>query len=192
MADIGAVFGAALQGNAALSLTGAARGFDMKPGVLSGLRLVDTVAGIVGIERISGQLAKYAVKLALKGEQASLHAAQEMVELMRSRVPVDSGLLLNGITYRRDGAFYVVEASADRGGYDYALAVEAGHHAGGTFADADLFADTTGKGGRQVRQSQDSDVPGQPYFYGSAREALSDWSSELGASIGASAREEGF
>lgn len=192
MADIGAVFGAALQGQAALGLTGAARGFDMKPGVLSGLRLVDTVSGIVGIERISGQLAKYAVKLALKGEQASLHAAQEMVELMRSRVPVDNGLLLNGITYRRDGGFYVVEATADRGGYDYALAVEAGHHAGGTVADADLFADTTGKGGRQVRVSQESDVPGQPYFYGSAREALSDWSSELGASIGASAREEGF
>lgn len=192
MPDIGATFGLLGQGQAALSLTGAARGFDLKPGVLSGLRLVDTVSGIIGVDRISGQLAKYAVKLALKGDQASLHAAQEMVELMRSRVPVDSGLLLNGIGYRHEGGLYVVEATADRGGYDYALAVEAGHHAGGTHADADFFADTTGKGGRQVRESSESDVPGQPFFYGSAREALSDWGSELGASIGSSAREEGL
>ncbi|GAN52081.1 phage protein, HK97 gp10 family [Methylobacterium sp. ME121] len=192
MPDIGATFGYLGQGQAALDLTGAARGFDRAPGLLSGLRLIDTVAGVVGVDRISGQLAKYAVKLALKGDQASLHAAQEMVELMRSRVPQDSGLLLNGITYRREGGFYVVEAKADRGGYDYALAVEAGHHAGGQHADADFFADTTGRGGRQVRPSQGSDVPGQPYFYGSAREALSDWSSELGASIGAAAREEGL
>ncbi|WP_342163072.1 hypothetical protein [Methylobacterium sp. SD21] len=192
MADIGATFGLLGQGQAALSLTGAARGFDLKPGVLSGLRLVDTVSGIIGVERISGQLAKYAVKLALKGDQASLHAAQEMVDLMRSRVPQDSGLLLNGISYRREGAFYVVEATADRGGYDYALAVEAGHHAGGTAADADFFADTTGKGGRHARASSESEVPGQLYFYGSAREALSDWSKDLGAGIGASAREEGL
>ena len=192
MPDIGATFGLLGQGRAALSLTEAARGFDLRPGVLSGLRLVDTVSGIVGVDRISGQLAKFAVKLALKSDQASLHAAQEMVELMRSRVPVDSGLLLNGIGFHREGGFYVVEATADRGGYDYALAVEAGHHAGGTHADADLFADTTGKGGRQVRESHESDVPGQPFFYGSAREALSDWSSELGASVGSSAREEGL
>ena len=86
MPDIGATFGLLGQGQAALDLTGAARGFDQRPGVLSGLRLVDTVSGIIGIDRISGQLAKYAVKLALKGDQASLHAAQEMVELMRSRV----------------------------------------------------------------------------------------------------------
>ncbi|MGX9981132.1 hypothetical protein [Methylobacterium fujisawaense] len=190
--EIGATFGLLGQGQAALDLTSAARGFDLKPSILSGLRLVDTVAGVVGVDRISGQLAKYAVKLALKGDQASLHAAQEMVELMRSRVPQDTGLLLNGISYRREGGFYVVEATADRGGYDYALAVEAGHHAGGTHADGDFFADTTGKGGRQVRQSQESDVPGQPFFYGSAREALSDWSSELGAGIGAAAREEGL
>ncbi len=85
--EIGATFGLLGQGQAALDLTSAARGFDLKPGVLSGLRLVDTVAGVIGIDRISGQLAKYAVKLALKGDQASLHAAQEMVELMRSRVP---------------------------------------------------------------------------------------------------------
>ena len=192
MPDIGATFGYLGQGQAALDLTGAARGFDRAPGLLSGLRLIDTVAGVVGVDRISGQLAKYAVKLALKSDQASLHAAQQMVDLMRSRVPQDSGLLLNGISYRRDGGFYVVEATADRGGYDYALAVEAGHHAGGDVADDDMFADTTGRGGRQVRASSETDVPGQPFFYGSAREALSDWASELGGSIGGAAREEGL
>lgn len=192
MPDIGATFGYLGQGQAALELTGAARGFDRSPGVLSGLRLIDTVAGIVGVERISGQLAKYAVKLALKSDQATLHAAQEMVELMRSRVPVDNGLLLNGISYHLEGGFYLVQATADRGGYDYALAVEAGHHAGGDVADGDLFEDTTGRGGRQVRASSGTDVPGQPFFYGSAREALSDWASELRAAGGAAAREEGL
>ncbi|WP_163006097.1 HK97 gp10 family phage protein [Methylobacterium brachiatum] len=193
MPDIGATFGYLGQGQAALDLTGAARGFDQRPGVLSGLRLLDTVSGIVGIDRISGQLAKYAVKLALKSDQASLHAAQEMVELMRSRVPQDTGALLNGISYRREGGFYVVEATADRGGYDYALAVEAGHHAGGSgLADADMFADTTGRGGQRARGSSETDVAAQPFFYGSAREALSDWASELGGSIGSAAREEGL
>lgn len=116
MVDPTAVVGAALQGQAALGLTNAARGFDRAPGLLSGLRLTDTVAGVVGVERISGQLAKYAVKLALRGDQASLHAAQAMVDLMRSRVPRDTGRLLNGIGYRREGALYVVEATADHAG----------------------------------------------------------------------------
>ncbi len=189
MVDPAAALGAALQGQAALGLTGAARGFDRAPGLLPGLRLIDTVAGVVGVERISGQLAKLAVKLALRGDQASLQAARAMVDLMRSRVPRDTGLLLNGIGYRRAGDLYVVEATADRAGTDYALAVEAGHHAGGTHADADLFADTTGQGGRRVRPSHEADVPGQPFFYGSAREALADWHRALDDGIGAAARE---
>ena len=181
MVDVVATLGGLQQGYAALSLTSAARGFDQSRGVLSGLRLIDTVADIVGVERITGQIVKYAVKLALRADNASEKAAREMVDLMRSRVPVDSGLLLNGITYRQEGRMWVVEATADRGGYDYALAVEAGHRAGGDVADADLFSDTTGRGGRQVRSSGPTDVEGQPYFYNSAREALSDWAGELRA-----------
>lgn len=181
MVDVVATLGGLQQGYAALSLTGAARGFEQNRGVLSGLRLIDTVADIVGIERITGQMVKYGVRLALRADNASEKAAREMVDLMRSRVPVDSGLLLNGITYRREGGMWVVEASADRGGYDYALAVEAGHRAGGEVADDDLFADTTGRGGRQLRASGPTDVEGQPYFYNSAREALSDWAGELRA-----------
>lgn len=192
MPGIGTAYGYFDQAQSALGLNEEARGFARAPGALSGLRLIDTVTGIVGIERISGQLAKYAVKLALRGDQASLHAAQGMVDLMRSRVPHDTGLLLNGIGYRREGGFYVVEATADHAGYDYALAVEAGHHAGGLHADADFFADTTGRGGRPVRASHETDVPAEPYFYGSAREVLAEWGRELGAGIGASAREEGL
>lgn len=190
--DIVATFGAVVQGQAALGLTGTARDFRTAPGVLSGLRLIDTVAEIVGIERITGQIVKYAVGLALKADNASEQAAREMVELMRSRVPQDTGLLLNGITYRRDGKTWVVEATADRDGYDYALAVEAGHRAGGIVADAGLFADTTGAGGRAVRAAGPTDVAAQPYFYDSAREALSDWASGLRAGATASAREAGL
>lgn len=179
--DIGATFGGLSQGYAALSLTGAARDFSTSRGVLSGLRLIDTVADIVGIERITGQVVKHAVKLALRSDDAGEKAAREMVELMRSRVPQDSGALLNGITYHREGGMWVVEATADRNGYDYALAVEAGHRAGGIVADGDLFADTTGAGGRQVRAPGPTEVAGQPFFYNSAREALSDWAGELRA-----------
>lgn len=180
MVDIVAGFGALAQGQAALSLTGTARDFRFAPGFLSGARLIDTVAEIIGIERITGQVVKYAVNLALKADNASEKAAIEMVDLMRSRVAQDTGTLLNGITYRRDGKTWVVEATAVRsGGYDYALAVEAGHHAGGTVADGSLFSDTTGAGGRQVRASSGGDVEGQPFFYNSAREALSDWAGEL-------------
>lgn len=178
MVDIGATLGGLGQSYAALSFTGAVRDFSTSRGVLPGLRLIDTVADIVGIERITGQVVKYAVKLALKADNASEQAAANMVELMRGRVAVDSGLLLSGITYAREGGMWAVRASADRGGYDYALAVETGHRAGGTVADGDLFADTTGAGGRQLR-SGPTDVEAQPFFYGSAREALSDWAGEL-------------
>lgn len=177
--DIGATFGLLTQGYSAATLTGAARDFSTRGGVLSGLRLIDTVSSIFGVEAITKQVVQYGVKLALKSDNASEAAAREMVELMRSRVPQDTGALLNGITYRREGKMWIVEATADRGGYDYALAVEAGHRAGGTVADADLFSDTTGAGGRSVQSSGPSDVEGQPYFYNSAREALSDWAGEL-------------
>lgn len=191
---IGTPLGLLGQGQAALDLTGAARGFDRAPGALSGLRLIDTVAGIVGVERISGQIARTAVKLALKSDHASRDAAEAMVDLMCGRAPQATGLLRAGITYRREGGFYVVEATADRDGYDYALAVEAGHRAGGLHADADLFADTTGRGFTPTRPGAggDSTVAAEPYFYDSAREILAQWSGALGGSFGAAAREEGL
>lgn len=179
--DIGATFGLLTQGYSAVSLTAAARDFSTGRGVLSGLRLIDTTVGIFGIESITKQVVQFGVKLALRSDNASEQAAREMVDLMRSRVPQDTGALLNGITYRREGKVWIVEATADRGGHDYALAVEAGHRAGGTVADGSLFADTTGEGGRQVRAAGPTDVEGQPYFYNSAREALSDWTGELRA-----------
>jgi hypothetical protein len=177
--DIGATFGGLSQAYAIGGFAGAAKDFSSGRGVLSGLRLIDSAADIIGIERITKQVVQYAVKLVLKSDDAGEKAAREMVDLMRSRVPQDSGLLLNGITYHREGKMWVVEATADRDGYDYALAVEAGHRAGGTVADASLFDDTTGAGGRAVRSAGPSDVEGQPYFYNSAREALSDWAGEL-------------
>ncbi|MGU3544819.1 hypothetical protein [Methylobacterium sp. A52T] len=114
---IGAPLGLS-QSRAAFDLTGAARGFDRAPGDLSGLRLIDTVAGIVGVERISRRIARTAVKLALKSDPASRDAAEAMVDLMRGRAPQATGLPRAGITYRREGGFYVVEATADRDGYD--------------------------------------------------------------------------
>lgn len=185
MVDITATFGALGQGQAALDIAPAAGGFRAAPGLLSGLRLIDTTVSVVGVERLSGQLAKYAVKLALRSDHLAEQAAAEMVDLMRSRVPQDSGALLNGITWRKEGRTVIVEASAVHPGqdYDYALAVEAGHHAGGTHADASLFEDTTGRGFRSVRPSHPTEVPAQPFFWNSAREVLAKYRGEFGQAI---------
>ncbi len=129
MPDIGATFGYLGQGQAALDLTGAARGFDRAPGVLSGLRLIDTVAGIIGVDRNLRPAGEVRGEAGAEGRPSL--AARGAGDGRADAVPSaqDTGLLLNGIGYRREGGFYVVEATADRGGYDYALAVEAGHHA---------------------------------------------------------------
>ena len=49
-----------------------------------------------------------------------------------------------------------------------------------------------GAGGRAVRAAGPTEVAAQPYFYDSAREALSDWASGLRAGATASAREAGL
>ncbi|MGY2052956.1 HK97 gp10 family phage protein [Methylobacterium sp. JK268] len=188
--DITATFGAIGQGYSALSLAPAAQAFRSAPGVLGALNLVDTIAGVVGVERLTGQLAKYAVKLALRSDRAAEQAAAEMVEAMRARVPQDTGLLLNGITWRKEGRTITVEASALRGAYNYALAVEAGHHAGG-HADTDYFA-REDHGALRRRPHHETDVPGQPYFWISAREGLAQLRGTMDRAAGDAAQEEGL
>ena len=192
--DVTATFGALGQGYAALSLAPATQGFARGPGVLSGLALIDTVAGIVGVERLSGQLAKYAVKLALRGDGASEDAARAMVDLMRARVPVDSGTLLNGISWRKEGRVITVEASAVRGDADYARWVEFGHHAGGSgHADADFFTREDHSALRtRTAASTETDVPPDPFFWDSVREGLGSLRERLGDAAATARREEGL
>ncbi|RVU17498.1 HK97 gp10 family phage protein [Methylobacterium oryzihabitans] len=184
MIDLSPGLGAYDQGSAALDLAGHARAFATGPGVLSGLRLIDTVTAMVGIERVTGQLAGAAFKLALKGDRASEDAAGTMVEAMRARVPVDSGRLLNGIGWRKEGSTVIVEASAVRGDVNYPRYVEFGHHAGSGHADAAFFAGQDHAALRGPAGAGASEVRPAPFFWGSVREGLAQLRGEAGTLLG--------
>lgn len=110
-------------------------------------------------------LAKFGAKLALKARRANVDAGEEMVELMRSRVPVDSGRLLNGITLTEDEAGNViVEASAVRGDFDYARVVEFGR----------------------------DDMEAEPFFLTSAEDVLEERRRSVDDAIGDAAEESGL
>lgn len=108
-------------------------------------------------------------------------ALDVMVGLARSRAPVDTGRLLNGITGSEKGDYFEFRASAisDRGQpEDYARFEEFGHAvAGGAavsgnalVADESFFA---GNGHwRSHRRARADAVPAQPFFFGSAAEGL--------------------
>jgi len=171
--DLGDLAAGAGRIQAALDLTPAARAFHRAPGLLPGLRLLDAAAGIVGLERLSGQLAKYAVKLALRGDHAGEAAAARMVEAMRGRVPVDTGRLLHGIGWRKDGHTLTVEASAVHGAADYARHVEFGHRTAAV-ADAAFFAADT-HAALHGRGAAAGAVAAEPFFWDSVREGLALW-----------------
>lgn len=190
--DLGATFNALGQGQAALGFAPAAQRFRAAPGLLSGLQLLDAAAGVIGVDRISGQLAKYAVKLALRSSHAAEHTAAEMVEEMRARVPQDSGTLFNGITWRKEGSTIIVEATAIREGDDYARWVEFGHHAGGQHADSAYFESGDHSAIRRRAPSKQTEVQPEPYFWEPAREGLAKLRGEMDRQADAAAREEGL
>lgn len=172
--DLGDLASGAGRVQAALDITPAARAFHAAPGLLSGLKLVDAAVTIVGLERLSGQIAKYAVRLALRGDHGAEAAAARMVELMRGRVPVDTGRLLHGIGWRKDGSLITVEASAVHGAADYARHVEFGHRMTGV-ADADFFAADTHAALHGRGAPPSGAVVAEPFFWDSVREGLALW-----------------
>ncbi|KQP34300.1 hypothetical protein ASF27_01695 [Methylobacterium sp. Leaf102] len=192
MIDVSAAFGAFTQGQGALELAPAARSFRVGPGALSSFRLLDAAASVIGVDRISGQLASLAVKMALRSDRAAEGIAAEMVQEMRARVPKDSGTLFNGITWRNEGRTIIVEASAVRGGDDYARWVEFGHQAGGQHADADYFANGDHGAIRRRPASQPTTVRPEPYFWDAARAGLVNLRGEMALEARAAGREERF
>jgi hypothetical protein len=72
--------------------------FGGNPNAQTAWNVGGNLVGVIGLSTFYGQLAKYAVKLATRSHQAGIDAANEMVDLMKSRVPQDSGALLNGIS----------------------------------------------------------------------------------------------
>ncbi|MCJ2132454.1 HK97 gp10 family phage protein [Methylobacterium sp. E-045] len=190
--DLGSTFNALGQGQAALGFAPAAQRFRAAPGLLSGLQLLDAAAGVIGVDRISGQLAKYAVKLALRSDHSAEQAAAEMVEEMRASVPQDSGTLFNGITWRKEGKTIIVEATAVREGDDYARWVEFGHHAGGQHADSSYFDSGDHSAIRRRRPSRETEVQPEPFFWDPARKGLAKLRSELDRQADVAAQEEGL
>lgn len=123
--------------------------------------------------------------------EVAADAVDDMLGLMRERVPQDTGLLLSGIDGEIEDGIATVTASAVRDGpsgesADYARFVEFGTRAGTRnrrspiVADEGYFAASPfdeGARGRRVRRQRKSyrTHPGtapQPFFWPSAREVL--------------------
>ncbi len=172
--DLGDLASGADRVQAALDLTRRRAPSTGRPACSLGLKLVDAAVTIVGLERLSGQIAKYAVKLALRGDHDAEAAAERMVELMRGRVPVDTGRLLHGIGWRKDGRLITVEASAVHGAADYARHVEFGHRTTGV-ADAAFFAADTHAALHARGAASSGAVVAEPFFWESVREGLAQW-----------------
>lgn len=160
-------------------------------------RYVLQKAGVIGVKQMTGAIVRHGLSVALKARAVDHGAAEEMVALMRSRVPQDTGRLYNGITARREGELSVVEATAvnptgRKGGpgADYAAFVEYGTtpRQWRTVATAETFADATGAGARRgrprtraprERRGHPGTAP-QPFFWNSAAEVLSRRGKSLG------------
>lgn len=125
-----------------------------------------------------------------KHRAVAAEALDEMLALMRERVPQDTGRLLSGITGEIQDGMATVEASAVREGpagegADYARFVEFGTRAGtrgrrspivadeGFFA-ASPFDETRGRRVTRQRKSYRTHpgTPARPFFFNSASEVL--------------------
>ena len=180
------------QARSAMGFVGAVQDFRTGANVQTAWALGGKVVGVIGTERVVGQLVKFGVKLALKSHGVDQSAAAEMVELMKSRVPVDTGRLLNGITMSEDDGMITIEASAARDGdADYARFVEFGTKASAV-ADEDFFASGASAGDGLRKRGHYGDTPAQPFFWNSAKETLAKWGHELSDVIDRSATEEGM
>lgn len=181
------------QVHAASHLGAAYRGLTANPSAQTAWSFGGRVIGVIGTERVVGQLVKFGVKAAIKAHGVDQSAAEQMVETMKSRAPVDTGRLVNGIAYSESDGMFTVEASAARDGdADYARFVEFGTKAS-SFADSDYFAAGADSAGADLRsRGHYGDTPAQPFFWNSAKDTLHEWGQELSDVIDQSATEEGL
>lgn len=157
------------QGRSAANTPGAIRAFTAGPSVQTAFSLGGNLVGVIGTERVVGGLVKFGVKMALRARESTADVAEEMVELMRSRVPQDDGRLFHGIMFEVDeNGVATVEASAinprDTTSSNYAFMVEFGTE----------------------------DTPAQPFFYNSAEEVLAKRGQTLEQAMARAASEEGL
>lgn len=150
-------------------------------------------AQVIGVSDVAGALLSFGKVLARRALHSDAEYAQEMVDRMRADAPYDEGTLYNGITWRREGNEFVVEASAvdpRKGGADYAGFVERGTRAGVRGGRTSYVADSayfdlnveisdgtarTAPAGRRYARSRrvyrtHPGTPAQPYFFHNARD----------------------
>lgn len=180
------------QVHAAGHIGAAYRGLTANPSAQTAWNFGGKLVGVIGTERVVGQLVKMGVKMAIKSHAVDQDAAEQMVETMKSRVPVDTGRLVSGITYSEADGVFTVEASAARDGdADYARFVEFGTKAS-SFADSDYFDAGAGSAGADLRKrGHYGETPAQPFFWNSAKDTLHEWGQELSDVVDQSATEEG-
>jgi HK97 gp10 family phage protein len=174
-------------GNVRAAAAGLASGLNVQ----TAWRFGDSIIGVIGTDKVVAALVKYAVKLVIKSHQADVDAASEMVDLMKSRVPVDTGTLLNGITMEDDDGVITVSASAVRGDADYARFVEFGTR-GGTVADESFYENGESAGAALRSRGTGGGSPAQPFFWNSEHEVADKHAIALDNASGEAAKEEGL
>ncbi len=146
-----------------------------------------------GLEQSLARMLRFTVKLAERTHRRDQEAEAEMLDLMRARVPTDTGRLLNGIGSSQDGNLITVFAHAHREARsgklqeDYARYVEfgtkpgergrrvsyaadTGFFASDTFPEAGFRGRATGRTRKVYRTHPGTRA--QPFFFNSAREVL--------------------
>lgn len=166
--------------------------FRADPSVKTAFNVGGNLIGVIGFERFLQALFRYGLKLVIKSRLVDQRIGDEMVDNMKSRVPVDSGALLNGITVDKSSDLITVSASSVHG-EDYAPFVEYGTGDNGKVADDSFFEDGTSagvplhSGGRHHAAT-----PPEPFFWQSAREGLAAHRQSLDEAINETTHEEGF
>lgn len=165
---------------------------------------------IYGWDTMARGLANFLTRVDAAAHSIDARALNDMVALAKSRVPVDTGRLLNGITGEifDNYAEFLASAVHETGSReDYARFVEFGTSAGTRgvknaivadegFYSADPFSTSPLRGRRvvhgRISYRTHSGAPAQPYFYGSANEVLEKRGLEMQDVAADSASAEGF
>lgn len=179
------------------------------PGLSGAQKLGNSLVEIVGLDNLMGALVKHGVKLAFRSRGVDAGAMDEMLSLMRERVPRDTGRLYNGISGEIDdeGVATVTATAVRDNGFDYAFLVEHGTKAGvrgrssqvadANYFDVDLVSGSATRRRPSKRSTRRSGRthPGteaQPFFFNSASEVLAKRQQRLEDAADASAQESGL
>ena len=161
---------------------------------------------VIGFEATLVSLAVFIDVMTWRAVLRDQQMAEDMVKLMKSRVPDKTGRLLNGISWRQLGNIFEVRASAHRSSgaetaqEDYATFVEHGTHPskGGSDRIGGGLAVNNGFFARAASSPHPSGTrahaatPAEPFFYNSAAEIMAQRGVAANAVVTNSARDADF